>query len=120
MLLKIIKLGLVVPKFIGFFLWFLVANVARVVAPNLIINMVKNKKMGSMKVDSVDDIGFMYSWDMVYMQTRKNVRDILKDAQLGEKAPNPEIYDLKSGSYKKLLEFAKKGRPFVLNFGSCT
>ncbi len=38
----------------------------------------------------------------------------------GGPAPNPSLVDLNGITQYHLLEFAKKGRPLVVNFGSCT
>ena len=46
--------------------------------------------------------------------------DVFKIASLHKKAPNPRIYSLETGSKNKLLDLQTKGRPLVLNFGSCT
>ena len=44
----------------------------------------------------------------------------LKDAQVGEAAPDPSVYDLASRKTVSLLTTATPGRPLVLNFGSCS
>ena len=44
----------------------------------------------------------------------------LKDAQVGEAAPDPSVYDLTSRKTVSLLTTATPGRPLVLNFGSCS
>ena len=43
-----------------------------------------------------------------------------KEALKGEAAPNPPVYDLATGKTVSLLSTASKGRPLVLNFGSCS
>ena len=35
-------------------------------------------------------------------------------------APNPPVYDLDGTTQYHLLDFAKKDRPLVVNFGSCS
>merc|ERR1719239_1191339 len=74
------------------------------------------KLMDSIK--STEDIGFMFSLDKVKMMTMNNIRDILKEAQVGETAPNPELIDLETRTKLPLVSLAKAGRPLVLNFGS--
>ena len=44
----------------------------------------------------------------------------LKETQLGQKAPDATLFDLKGQSKISLLGLQKKGRPLVMNFGSCT
>ena len=48
------------------------------------------------------------------------IRDIVKEAQVGSVAPNPMLMDLSTKASKPLLSFAKAGRPLIVNFGSCT
>jgi len=121
---QILKLGLVIPKFVSFFLFFVLVNIGKIVAPKMILKRAKKRMddAGDMNIDikTVDDIGFLFSWDMVWMQTRKEVRDILKEAQLDKIAPNPELNNLTTEKSTMLLDLAQKGRPLVLNFGSCT
>jgi len=107
---------------------FLAFNLARIVAPGLLVNAIKGnaskremhpkKLMDSIK--STEDMGFMFSLDKVKMMTMNNIRDILKEAQVGQPAPNPELIDLETRAKLPLLSLAKAGRPLVLNFGSCT
>jgi len=106
---------------------YLAFNLARIVAPSLLINFIKGsaarqkmmeKQMESIK--STEDIGFMFSLDKVKMMTMNNIRDILKEAQVGQPAPNPELIDLETRAKLPLVSLAKAGRPLVLNFGSCT
>jgi len=108
---------------------YLAFNLARIVAPGLLINAMKGKakeggngKMGKMmeSIQSTEDFGFMFSLDKVKMMTMNNIRDILKEAQVGQLAPNPELIDLETRAKLPLISLAKAGRPLVLNFGSCT
>jgi len=114
----------------------LVANIANIIAPGLVLNMVKklmlkskdladdsatngNKfKWGNM--ESSSDVAFFMSLDRVKQQTMNQLRDILKEAQIGGAAPNPELIDLDSRAKLPLLSLARAGRPLVINFGSCT
>jgi len=114
----------------------LVANIANIIAPDLVLSMVKklmlkskdladdsatngNKfKWGNM--ESSSDVAFFMSLDRVKQQTMNQLRDILKEAQIGGAAPNPELIDLDSRAKLPLLSLARAGRPLVINFGSCT
>jgi len=108
---------------------YLAFNLARIVAPGLLVNAIKGNAsrrevgMPSKMLDSIkstEDLGFMFSLDKVKMMTMNNIRDILKEAQVGQPAPNPELVDLETRVKLPLLSLAKAGRPLVLNFGSCT
>jgi len=125
---KIVRLAVVLlVKLPIALLAYLAFNLARIVAPGLLINTIKGsaarqkmmeKQMESIK--STEDIGFMFSLDKVKMMTMNNIRDILKEAQVGQPAPNPELIDLETRAKLPLVSLAKAGRPLVLNFGSCT
>lgn len=56
---------------------------------------------------------FRQVWRAMYL-------DVFKTATLFEQAPNMDVIKLDDLSRKKLLNFQSKGRPLVLNFGSCT
>ena len=68
----------------------------------------------------VEDVNFLFSWDYEKWKVQSEVADVLKPAKLGAVAPNPRVVDLSDKKISPLLSFAKEGRPFVLNFGSCT
>jgi len=129
MVSKIVRVAVVLlVKFPIALLAYLAFNLARIVAPSLLINFIKGsatrQKMHPQKlmdsIKSTEDIGFMFSLDKVKMMTMNNIRDILKEAQVGETAPNPELIDLETRAKLPLISLAKAGRPLVLNFGSCT
>jgi len=129
MVSKIVRLAVVVlVKLPIALLAYLAFNLARIIAPGLLINFIKGsatrQKMHPQKlmdsIKSTEDIGFMFSLDKVKMMTMNNIRDILKEAQVGEPAPNPELIDLETRAKLPLISLAKAGRPLVLNFGSCT
>merc|ERR1711936_1201866 len=69
-------------------------------------------------IQSTEDFGFMFSLDKVKMMTMNNIRDILKEAQVGQLAPNPELIDLETRAKLPLISLAKAGRSLVLNFGA--
>jgi len=51
----------------------------------------------------------------------KHMCEILyRETEIGKPAINAPIYDMRSKSFRKLLDFEKSGRPLVVNFGSCT
>lgn len=51
----------------------------------------------------------------------KHMCEILyRETEIGKPAINVPIYDMRSKSFRKLLDFEKSGRPLVVNFGSCT
>jgi len=127
---KIVRLGVVLlVKLPVALLAYLAFNLARIIAPGLLINSIKgsatrmeagmpSKMINSIK--STEDLGFMFSLDKVKMITMNNVRNILKEAQVGQPSPNPELVDLETRAKLPLVSLAKAGRPLVLNFGSCT
>lgn len=43
-----------------------------------------------------------------------------RQARIGRKVPDTELYDPKTKSVVKLLSLQRPGRPLVLNFGSCS
>ena len=44
----------------------------------------------------------------------------VQEALEGEPAPNPSVYDLATKKTVSLLSTGSRGRPLVLNFGSCS
>jgi len=115
---------------------FLLANIANIIAPGLMLAMVKKLMLKSKdladdsaangnkfkwgKIESSADIAFFMSLDRVRHLTIYRLRDILKEAQVGCTAPNPELVDLETRTKIPLLSLARAGRPLVINFGSCT
>merc|ERR1712156_14754 len=105
---------------------FLVLNILRVIAPDFTLNMFKNKHQSDTKLrfaenmKSVDDIAFLFSFARVQKQLLHGLDNALKDAQVGEAAPDPSVYDLTNRKTVSLLSTATPGRPLVLNFGSCS
>jgi len=117
------RLGLELVKVPIKLLRVFVMNVANLVAPDWTFKMLKRGSMLegiSKPFESTSDMGFVFSLDMVWNTTRKEIRDILKEAQVGSPAPNPTLVDLSNKSSTSLLSLAKAGRPLVVNFGSCT
>ena len=54
------------------------------------------------------------------MMTKIQIRDVLKDAQVGFPSPSPMLLDLDAKVSVSLLSMAKTDRYLVVNFGSCT
>lgn len=61
----------------------------------------------------------LFGWKMFKSCLKLISTDHMKTARIAEKAPNPRVIDF-SETEHKLLDFAKPGRPLVLNFGSCS
>ena len=61
----------------------------------------------------------LLSWTMLTTIVKHLSVDDFKIARLGKKAPNTTTYTL-DGKKSALLDFSKPGRPFVVNFGSCS
>jgi len=114
----------------------LLANIANTIAPGLVVAMVKKLMLKSKdiaddsaangnkfkwgKIESSAEIAFFMSLDRVRHLTIYRLRDILKEAQVGHTAPNPELVDLQTRTKLPLLSLERAGRPLVINFGSCT
>lgn len=49
-----------------------------------------------------------------------SIAEYQRTTKEGDQAPNPRLYRLSDGQPCQLYDVAKKGRPLVLNFGSCT
>ena len=72
------------------------------------------------KIQTIQDFAFILSLDSVTMEVKGKMRDILKEAQLGEPAPNLDLVDLATKAKMPLLSLARAGRPLVVNFGSAS
>jgi len=121
--LKILLVLLRLPASLAFFL---VMNTLRIIAPEFTLNMFKKKlsttgKWGfAEKINSVDDMDFLFSFVAVKKTFLLGIKNALKEALEGEPAPNPSVYDLATKKTMSLLSTSTKGRPLVLNFGSCS
>lgn len=67
-----------------------------------------------------DYVNSIYSIGFITQCFRSMYLDISKEAFLGKTAPNPKLVSLNGKTECSLLDFQKKGRALVLNFGSCT
>ena len=70
--------------------------------------------------DEKDYAGTIYCFGYVRMWYRSRVLDLLKETQCGKMAPNTEVISLDDRKLRHILDFQTKGRPLILNFGSCT
>merc|ERR1712226_587286 len=84
-------------------------NVANIISPDLLFALMmktmsekEKKKLNMDKMESMEDFGFILTMDR-----SQQVRDILKEAQVGEAAPNPVLESLQSRSSVPLLSWAK-------------
>ena len=57
---------------------------------------------------------WLYVFEKMYLEYA------YKKAERNGKAPNPKVLTADDKVEVKLLDFASAGRPFVLNFGSCS
>merc|ERR1719471_1315217 len=126
---NIFRVCLVLLQIPFLFLAHVLSNLLRLVAPKLTFNLalkLLNKVdvhswINTEKIKTVDDMDFLFSVDIKKWKIRAEIGDILKPAKLGNYAPNPPVVDVSNkSSVSPLLSLAKEGRPFVLNFGSCT
>jgi len=122
----ILRIGWILLRGFLLYLYVLMMKTINIIAPDWTLRMIqkrmqeKDLKELQDTVKSTDDAQFFFSFDMPWNQTRKHLRDTLKEAQLGDISPNPSLVNLTDRSSAPLLSFAKTGRPLVLNFGSCT
>lgn len=119
-----LKLGFVQIPF--YLLIHVFSNVAKFLAPRLTFKIamkmfekVKIRTYTS-KIESVEDVDFLFSWDIKQFFIDSAIKDVLKEAKVGSDAPNPIIFNMTTSKLTPLLSLSKRGRPLVLNFGSCT
>jgi len=123
---RCVKILLVFIRLPASLAFFLVMNTLRIIAPEFTVNMFK-KKLGTTgkwgfaeKINSVDDMDFLFSFVSVKKTFLHGLENALKEALEGEPAPNPSVYDLATKKTVSLLSTGSRGRPLVLNFGSCS
>jgi len=128
---KLLAISLILLKLPFHLLTLLLFNLVNLVAPGFVLKMVKkmtnksnfddsSSKFKWSSMESSTDIAFFMSLDRVKQGMSIQIRDVLKQAQVGEAAPNPVLVNLETRTKVPLLSFARAGRPLVLNFGSCT
>lgn len=67
----------------------------------------------------IDDYwGSLFSWNMFQSVRSTILGDLQKSARFGQRAPNPSVVTLDGASHPHLLNFCRRNRPLVLNFGS--
>lgn len=95
---------------------------ARYVSPSLDRAYAQNLNciMKEIGREEKDYLGSNYCKGYLKQWYRSRFLDLMKEAQLGKMAPNPEVVSLDNRKFCKLFDFQKKGRPLILNFGSCT
>jgi len=124
--MSVVRIGWVLVKLPFGLLGVLAMNMVNMVAPEMMFKlfqrMMKNREEMAIakKFKSTEDFGFLFSFDRIQMCARGEIRDILKEAQVGCPAPNPTLLNLLDRSSTNLLSLATPGRPLVINFGSCT
>lgn len=72
------------------------------------------------KLTGSDCEGSLYSLAIIQQMWRSMYLDTFKTATLNKKAPSVTVVTLRDYVEKDILDFQKKNRPLVLNFGSCT
>jgi len=124
--MSVVRIGWVLIKLPFGLLGVLAMNMVNIVAPDMMFKlfqrMMKDREEMAIakKFKSTEDFGFLFSFDRIQMCARGEIRDILKEAQVGCPAPNPALLNLLDRSSTNLLSLATPGRPLVINFGSCT
>jgi len=102
------------------------SNTSKLLAPQftfkIAMKMFEKVKIRSFsfKIESVEDLDYIFSWDIKQRFIEKTINDVLKQAKVGSEAPNPIIFNMTTSKLTPLLSLSKQGRPLVLNFGSCT
>lgn len=66
-----------------------------------------------------DNIGMFRTWQGLKITMLTIWCDATKHASLNGPAPNTKVISLDGWKHSRLLDFAKQGRPLVVNFGSC-
>ena len=108
-------------KLCGISMFFALSKIVFLIPPIKKYAMASFREISSMENNS-DFEDSLFGWGMLKTVTKQVILDSLKEAKMGEEAPNPEVLDL-FGNKKKLLgeaSEASQGRPVVLNFGSCS
>ncbi|KAF6021301.1 hypothetical protein EB796_020394 [Bugula neritina] len=86
----------------------------------LLMNSITNKRLKE-RFEGENPFRRMISVERLVMYIHIIMSNALyKEAYQGLPAPDGDVIDLESKKVSTLLSFAKKGRPFVLNFGSYT
>jgi len=126
--LALLKVSLVLLLIPVFLLVHVLSNISKYMAPNftfkIVMRILEKVKVrywpNAEKIQGVEDMDFFFSMDIKKFFVESAIEDILKPAKLGSEAPNPMMVNLSNTVSTPLLSMAKPGRPFILNFGSCT
>merc|ERR1711936_1401491 len=93
--MSVVRIGWVLIKLPFGLLGVLAMNMVNIVAPDMMFKlfqrMMKDREEMAIakKFKSTEDFGFLFSFDRIQMCARGEIRDILKEAQVGCPAPNP-------------------------------
>ncbi|CAL9686554.1 unnamed protein product [Knipowitschia caucasica] len=68
----------------------------------------------------ISDSNRLFSLESLRAVWHGHKLDFLKEAHLGQGAPNTEVVQLEDQKHKRILDYAMENRPLILNFGSCT
>ena len=102
---------------------FAMIGLVALVAPSLVEAKVKKKqKLQDATESSTENFRFsFFKWNIYKTVFEQNYCNIVElRAYEGQSAPNPPLIDLDGSTLYHLLDFAKKDRPLVVNFGSCS
>jgi len=128
-LAKYMKVALIIFQIPFLCIAFLVLQILKRIAPGLMYKIVTqnmlskiefNQWKNSEKVQTVDDLNFIFSTEIFKWKVLSGIEDAMKDAVLGAPAPDVPILNVSSKKTINLLSLSSSGRPLVLNFGSCS
>lgn len=63
---------------------------------------------------------FFATTEMIKNRYKAWIQEPYREARVGADAPNPTVVSARTGEVRALLAAEKRGRPIILNFGSCT
>jgi len=125
-ILKYLQAFLILLSIPFLFLVYIFLNVLKRIAPKLLFNIASeklpkfNQWKFSKEISSVEDLDFLFSYDIFEWQVVKGIENVLKKSTLGSPAPDVPVLDVASNKVINLLSSSKQGRPIILNFGSCS
>ena len=76
--------------------------------------------MASVKLPEDDYFGTEFGWKMLQAVRYSILLELNRKEQSQVKAPNHLVYSLDAKTQAMLLDYERKNRPLVLNFGSLT
>jgi len=125
-LLKYFRASLIFFSIPILFLVYIVLNVLKRIAPKFLFKIATsqlpkfNKWKINQNITSVEDLDFLFSYDIFKWKVEKGIEDVLKQSTLGSPAPDVQVLDVATNKVINLLSNSKEGRPMILNFGSCS